>query len=177
MRDFIFFAIVALVVAGTAPRFIEQVGQRSHAPDAPQAMAARRDATPAPTPTTAANGSLTVRPDRSGHFHIEGRIDGRLMEFVVDTGATVVAIPEREAARLGIHPARRDYTAQIKTANGTILGAPTRLDMVEVGGLMVRDVAAVIIPDAALSENLLGMSFLSRLRRFEFGEGRLVLEQ
>jgi len=175
MRDFIFFAIVAVVVAVTAPRFIEQMSQRSRPPDAPLAMTARPNASPAPT--AAVNGRLTVRPDNSGHFHIDGRIDGRRMEFVVDTGATVVAIPESEAARLGIHPARRDYTAQIKTANGTILGAPRRLDMVEVGGLMVRDVAAVIMPDAALTENLLGMSFLSRLRRFEFGEGRLVLEQ
>jgi aspartyl protease family protein len=49
--------------------------------------------------------------------------------------------------------------------------------MVEVGGMIVRDVAVVVMPDAALSENLLGMSFLSRLRRFEFAEGRLVVEQ
>jgi aspartyl protease family protein len=175
MRDFIFFAIVALVVAVTAPRFIDQMGQRSRAADAPQAMTAQPNASAAPA--TAANGRLTVRPDNNGHFHIEGRVDGRRMEFVVDTGATVIAIPEREAALIGIHPSRRDYTAQIKTANGTILGAPTRLDMVEVGGLIVRNVTAVIMPDTALSENLLGMSFLSRLRRFEFGEGRLVLEQ
>src|SRR5215831_17665015 len=173
MRDFIFFAIVALVVAVTAPRFIEHMGQRSRAADAPQAMTAQPEASAAST----AGGRLTVRPDNNGHFHLEGRVDGRRMEFVVDTGATVVAIPEREAALLGIHPSRRDYTAQIKTANGMILGAPTRLDMVEVGGLIVRNVTAVIMPDAALSENLLGMSFLSRLRRFEFGEGRLVLEQ
>jgi aspartyl protease family protein len=50
--------------------------------------------------------------------------------------------------------------------------------MVEVGsGLVVRDVAAVVMPDGALSENLLGMSFLSRLRRFEVADGKLVLEQ
>jgi aspartyl protease family protein len=99
------------------------------------------------------------------------------MDFMVDTGATIIAIPLREAARLGIHPARREYTAQIRTANGIILAAPTQLNRVEIGGLTVRDVAAVILPDEALSENLLGMSFLSRLRRFEIAEGRLVMEQ
>jgi aspartyl protease family protein len=125
-----------------------------------------------------ANGrTFTVRRDNNGHFQVEGRIDGRRMDFIVDTGATVIAIPEREAARLGIHPARREYKAQIRTANGTIRGAPTRLGMVEVGGLLVRDVAAVIMPDEALAENLLGMSFLSRLRRFEMADGRLLLEQ
>jgi aspartyl protease family protein len=49
--------------------------------------------------------------------------------------------------------------------------------MVEVGDLIVRDVAAVILPDGALSDNLLGLSFLSRLRRSEYSDGRLVLEQ
>ena len=65
--------------------------------------------------------------DNRGHYNVEGRVDGRRMDFVVDTGATIIAIPAREAARLGIHPARRDYTAQIRTANGTIRAAPTQL--------------------------------------------------
>jgi aspartyl protease family protein len=63
------------------------------------------------------------------------------------------------------------------TANGSVRAAPALLDKVEVGDLIVRDVAAVILPDGALSDNLLGLSFLSRLRRFEYSDGRLVLEQ
>ncbi len=63
-----------------------------------------------------------------------------------------------------------------ETANGTVRGAPVRLDMVEIGGLMLRNVTAVVLPDEALSENLLGLSFLSRLHRFEYRDGRLVLE-
>ena len=54
------------------------------------------------------------------------------------------------------------------TANGTIKAAPTRLAMVDIGGLVVRDVDAIVLPDEALSENLLGRSFLSKLRRFEY---------
>ena len=49
--------------------------------------------------------------------------------------------------------------------------------MMDVGGLIVRDVDAMVLPDEALSENLLGMSFLSRLKRFEYANGRMVLEQ
>jgi aspartyl protease family protein len=49
--------------------------------------------------------------------------------------------------------------------------------MMDVGGLIVRDVEAMVLPDEALSENLLGLSFLSRLKRFEYANGRLVLEQ
>jgi aspartyl protease family protein len=174
MRNFLVFAIFALVVAALAPRFIDKVGG---APSKPAQAVAARPA-PVPEPASVSNGrGYTVRPDNRGHFNVEARIEGRRMDFVVDTGATVIAIPEREASRIGIHPARRDYTAQIKTANGTVYAAPTRLAMVEVGGLIVRDVAAVVMPDQALSENLLGMSFLSRLRRFEFTDGRLVMEQ
>ena len=49
--------------------------------------------------------------------------------------------------------------------------------MMDVGGLIVRDVEAMVLPDEALSENLLGLSFLSKLRRFEYANGRLVMEQ
>jgi len=49
--------------------------------------------------------------------------------------------------------------------------------MMDVGGLIVRDVEAMVLPDEALSENLLGLSFLSKLKRFEYANGRLVMEQ
>jgi aspartyl protease family protein len=102
---------------------------------------------------------------------------GRLINFMVDTGASVIALTVSDAARLGIHPAQRDFTVEVRTANGSVRAAPARLDKVEVGDLIVRDVAAVILADGALSDNLLGLSFLSRLRRFEYSDGRLVLEQ
>ena len=70
----------------------------------------------------------------------------------------------------------RDYVAQLKTANGTVRGAPVRLDLVEIGRLAVRNVPGVVLADEALSQNLLGLSFLSRLRRFEYRDRRLVLE-
>lgn len=172
MRAFVFIAAFTLVLAGAIPRLLEHVGKGAPAPT--QAMTAR----PAPEPAVSSGGrSFTARAGRNGHFYVEARVDGRRIDFVVDTGASYIAIPEREAARLGIHPTRRDYTARMSTANGVVLGAPTRLNMVEVGGLMVRDVAAVVMPDAALRDNLLGMSYLSRLRRFEIANGKLVLEQ
>jgi aspartyl protease family protein len=175
MWNFVLIAVFALVMAAITPQLIQRMGTPSGAP-APQAMVARPAASSTPAASSSSR-SLTVRADRRGHFQVDARVDGRRMDFLVDTGATVIAIPEREAARLGIHPARREYTAQIRTANGTVHGAPTRLGMIEVGGLTVRDVEAVIMPDEALGQNLLGMSFLLRLRRFEFAEGRLMLEQ
>ena len=65
----------------------------------------------------------------------------------------------------------------VTTANGKVRAAPVKLAMVEIGGVTVRNVEGLVMPDESLSENLLGMSFLSRLRRFEFADGRLMLEQ
>src|SRR5215211_7669997 len=172
MWNFVLIAVFVLVMAVITPQLIERMGLPSCASPPPQAMTARPAASSAPA-VSYGSRSLTVRPDRRGHFQVDARVDGRRMDFVVDTGATVIAIPEREAGRLGIHPARREYTAQIRTANGMVQAAPTRLAMVEIGGIIVRDVQAVIMPNEALSENLLGMSFLSRLRRFEVADGRL----
>ena len=61
----------------------------------------------------------------------------------------------------------RDYTAIVSTANGRIKAAPAKLERIEVGDITVFDVPALVLPDEALSKNLLGVSFLSRLRRYE----------
>jgi aspartyl protease family protein len=121
--------------------------------------------------------SLSIPRDARGHFQTEGRIDGQRIAFMVDTGASVIALNETSAARFGLRPSRSDYNATVATANGTIKAARTRLAMVELGGLVVRDVDAMVLHDEALSENLLGLSFLSRLKRFEYAGGKMMLEQ
>jgi aspartyl protease family protein len=136
-----------------------------------------RKSPPADTVAQAGNRILNIPPDARGHFATEGRIDGQRIAFMVDTGASVIALNESSAARFGLRPARGDYKATVTTANGTIRAAPTRLAMVDIGGLVVRDVDAMVLPDGALSENLLGLSFLSKLKRFEYANGRMVLEQ
>jgi aspartyl protease family protein len=118
-----------------------------------------------------------IPKDGRGHFSTDGRIDGRKVSFMVDTGASVIALTESSAALVGIRPARGDYNAPVSTANGVVKGARARLPSVDVGGIEVRDVEAMVLPDNVLSENLLGLSYLSRLRRFEFANGKLVLEQ
>jgi aspartyl protease family protein len=112
-----------------------------------------------------------------GHFATEGRINGQRVGFMVDTGASVVALNETSAARFGLRPPPGQYTMNVTTANGTVKGARARLDALDIGGLVVRDVEALVLPDEALSENLLGLSFLSRLKRFEYADGLLVLQQ
>jgi aspartyl protease family protein len=169
MRGIIVFAVCTLVIAGLIPRFLANATN-------PAAMSVTTNAS-APTPTSYDYRTVTLFADRRGHFQVNGMIDGRPMNFMVDTGASVIALRESDASRLGVHPSQRDYTAQVKTANGAARAAPVRLDRVEIGGLAVNNVAAIVMPDEMLTENLLGMSFLSQLRRVEMGNGRLVLER
>jgi aspartyl protease family protein len=134
---------------------------------------------PAPVERVAQTGlrSLSIPRDARGHFETEGRIEGQRIGFMVDTGASVIALNETSAARFGLRPSRGDYNSTVTTANGTVKAARTRIAMVDIGGLVVRDVDAMVLPDEALSENLLGLSFLSKLKRFEYANGTMVLEQ
>ena len=88
-----------------------------------------------------------------------------------------MVLRESDAARVGIRPRPSDYTAIVSTANGKIKAAPAKLDRIELGGITVYDVPALVLPDEVLGQNLLGVSFLSRLKRYEYANGRLVLEQ
>lgn len=126
---------------------------------------------------SAGRRSHIIAKDSRGHFSTDGRVDGRRIGFMVDTGASVIALTESSAAQVGIRPSRSDYTSPVSTANGVVKAARARLASVDIGGLEVRDVEAMVLPDDVLSENLLGLSYLSRLKRFEYSGGKLVLEQ
>ena len=132
---------------------------------------------PAPPPAPASPRRVAFDADRSGHFIVPAVIDGRSLDMMVDTGATTIALTEATARRLGIRPARSDFRYAVSTANGTVMVAMVELAEVRVGGITVRDVAATVVPGDALRTNLLGMSFLGRLSRFEMAGDQLVLHR
>jgi aspartyl protease family protein len=173
MRSLVTFAAMALAAGVLVPRYLSQHGQTANV--APTVIAARSDAAVASNPADA--GSMVLSPDGHGHFHVDGRVDARPMNFIIDTGASMIALTARDAATLGIHPGFNDYTITVQTANGTVRAAPVTLDRVEIGSIAIRDVSAIVMPEGALSDNLLGMTFLSRLHRYEYSDGRMVLEQ
>ena len=167
--------VITAAVIGGLGVFMAQMAEKMTPASA--STNAGKETAPVPLPAQTGVRSLNIPRDARGHFATEGRIDGQRIAFMVDTGASVIALNESSAARFGLRPVPNQYTARVSTANGTIKAAPTRIAMVEVGGLIVRDVDAMVLPDEALSENLLGLSFLSKLRRFEYANGTLVLEQ
>ncbi len=169
MRQIIVIAGLFLALGGYFTQYFEKVLTAPKEAQPATAMAA--------TPAPSGGRTVTIPRDKRGHFQVNARVDGRQVDFMVDTGASLITLTATSAARLGIRPPARDFTAQVKTANGTARAARTELNRVEIDGVVVRNVAALVMPDEALSENLLGLSFLSKLRRFEYANGKLVLEQ
>jgi aspartyl protease family protein len=171
MRQLMIFAVVLVVLGSVAARYADQ------AVSSPPPQAAVVQPAYEPREPTTSGRSLTLEADRLGHFQADARIDGRTVDFIVDTGASLVVLRESDAARVGIRPRPSDYTATAVTANGRIKAARATIDRIELGGITVYDVPAMVLPDQALAKNLLGVSFLSRLRRYEYANGRIVLEQ
>jgi aspartyl protease family protein len=166
--------IAAAIMAGLGT-FMAQMAEKMTLPTASATVVPKT--APVETPAPTSYRTFSIARDARGHFATEARIDGQRIAFMVDTGASVVALNESSAARFGLRPVPSQYTVTVTTANGTLKAAPARIAMIEVGGLILRDVDAMVLPDEALSENLLGLSFLSRLKRFEYADGQMVLQQ
>jgi aspartyl protease family protein len=171
MRQILFLAVAALVAGGYLARYADKTVVE------PMPQAATVRPVEQPMQSSAGQHKMELSSGRDGHFHADARIDGRHVDFLVDTGASMVVLRESDASMIGIHLMMRDYTAVVSTANGEIKAAPIKLDRIEIGDITVFDVPALVLPDEALSQNLLGVAFLSRLRRYEVADGRLVIEQ
>ena len=139
---------------------------------------ARKRGLPRPPPRPDASGAtVTFTANRSGHFLLEPQINGTPIRMLVDTGATFVALNDRDARSVGVAPAPQEFKMRMPTANGIVMAAPVTLREIAVGGISVHDIPAVVIPEDKLGVSLLGMTFLSKLSRFEVSSGRLVLSR
>ncbi len=108
-----------------------------------------------------------------GHFVASGRINGEAVVFLLDTGATDVAIPAEVAGKLGL---ARGAPILLQTANGQTTGYRTVLDSLSLGDIVLRDVRAIVAPGFDGEQILLGMSALKQLE-FTQRAGTLVLRQ
>ncbi|MBS9403801.1 TIGR02281 family clan AA aspartic protease [Halomonas sp. TRM85114] len=114
---------------------------------------------------------VVLERNRSGHFVATGRINGEPVDFLLDTGATYVAVPGDLAERLGLAPSG---SAWFNTANGLVRGELTTLDEVSLGGFSASQVRGSISPGLDGDTALLGMSFLNRFD-IEIRDSRMML--
>jgi len=106
---------------------------------------------------------LSIARGNSGHYWVAGSVNGQGVQFLVDTGATSVAMNEAQAKRLGLDYQQRGQPMQVNTAGGVVPGWRLSLDRVKVGSIEVLGVEAAILAGGSPSEVLLGMSFLNRV--------------
>ena len=116
---------------------------------------------------------VVLRRNRFGHYVTPGEINGQPVTFMLDTGATGVAVPAAVAERLGLNRGRAYRT---QTANGTAITYAARLDSVSVGGIALQNVQAGITPGLQMDQVLLGMSFLKHIEFTQRGN-TLILRQ
>ena len=120
---------------------------------------------------------VSLTANSLGHFNIVAEINGMPVDMMADTGATYVALTFKTALSLGLQPSDLPFDRETDTANGVTAVAPVTLEELRVGGIVVHNVEAVVTPPGTLSQNLLGMSFINRLSRFEMSGRRLTLTQ
>lgn len=125
--------------------------------------------------TDARTPPAAVRKAADGHFWAEGEVNGEPVKFLVDTGATAVALTPHDAERLGFRTRDLTYSYRVTTAGGHSRAAAVTLASVSVGGARLDDVGALVI-EKGLDTSLLGMSYLGRLSGFEATREALILQ-
>jgi len=118
---------------------------------------------------------VRIRKRLDGHFTAAVKVNGTSISMIVDTGASTIVLKPEDAEKAGIDVSRLTYRVPVITANGRTIAARVRLDEVAVGPLDRKKVDALVAQPGALTQSLLGMSFLSRLRSYEFSGDFLTL--
>jgi aspartyl protease family protein len=131
-----------------------------------------------PQTSLSANGAVevTLTKSNNGHFEADGIVNGQSVSFLVDTGASSIVLTYRDALNAGISQDSLSFSAPISTANGEALAADVRLNEIGIGGIIRRDIRAMVAEDGKLDQSLLGMSFLSSLSSYTVRQDKLILQ-
>lgn len=129
-----------------------------------------------PSHSWSKNGELIISRNQDGHFYTEALINGTKIKFLIDTGASDVALTAEDARLLRYDLSRLKYSRHYSTANGTVTAAPITLQNLQIGPKIFYDVPAHIASgNNELDISLLGMSAISRFKSFKIDKDLLIL--
>ncbi|KJS21357.1 MAG: hypothetical protein VR78_00305 [Hoeflea sp. BRH_c9] len=129
-----------------------------------------------PVNITDANGqAVSIRKSLNGHFEAAGSVNGQAVDFLIDTGATSIALSHEDAMSIGFSEQDLSYTLVITTANGRARAAPVRLDSLAIGSIERTSLHAMVTEPGRLDQSLLGMNFISSLTAFEMRRDEVIL--
>ncbi len=120
------------------------------------------------------NQQIIIRASEDGHFYVDTKINGAAVRFMIDTGASDIALNLTDAAKIGINTTNLNFNKRYQTANGTSFGASVTLEKVEIAGVKFINLPASI-NSGNMGISLLGMSFLKRLKKYEVFQDKLIL--
>jgi aspartyl protease family protein len=164
----IWTVIILALATGYLYRFdLQEVGHRLSAGLVPGRAVTR--------PIEGGGDEVVIRKAMNGHFQVRAMVNGGEVDFLVDTGATSIALGFEDAMAIGIDPDALQFTQPVMTANGMAQAAPVRIDRIAIGGIERSNVRATVSEPGRLERSLLGMSFLGNLSSFEMRGDELIL--
>ena len=158
------FLVVVAVGAG--------IGAMMPAGDAPNAEAAASEQAGTVSPTEPLR-ELSLERRQDGHFYVDGLVNGHETRFLIDTGASHIALTLDDAKSIGIDVSPEDFRYVGQGAGGPVRGQPVMLDRVAIGGRVVTNAHAAVIE--GLSISLLGQSVLTQLGTLEMNDRQLII--
>lgn len=169
LRSVLIISGITVAVALFAPDLVGRYSERRPTAPAPRAMNI------APSKQADYGGNVHIAADRFGHYQAEVQVNGRSLDALVDTGASFVVLRFEDAQSLGVIYAGDPFDIPVQTANGVGHVRRVKLSSVRVGSIQLDDVDAAVAEEGMLARNLLGMSFLRRLSRYEVRDNTLIL--
>ena len=131
--------------------------------------------TPGQPIVDAKSGDVSFRRGLSGHFEVKSEINGAAIPLIFDTGASAMVLTYEDARKAGIDTRHLLFDTPVATANGTGRAAIVRLDDVDIGGIVRKNIRAYVADRGALDTSLLGMTFLETLSRYSVTRDSLQL--
>jgi len=179
LRVAVFFAFAAIgaaiLASGAMPGLVENFAQVAR-PIQPPAMQGS-PASPDPVVKPPGYGEVAIAADRGGQYTSDVVVNGQYVKMMVDTGATMVVLSSRSAARIGLSVFPADFKGHVQTANGVARVAQVTLGTMQIGSIALYNVDAWVLEGGAGNVDLLGMSFLRRLASVEQKSGELILRR
>ncbi len=163
------FLFGAAVAGYTYREELLSVAQRVGSEIAPPGMIVRADA------QVDGERAVKIRRRSDGHFIARVNANGQPVSMLVDTGASTVVLNPADAQKLGIEVDKLRFQVPVQTANGTTFAASVRLRALSIGPIQLTNVDALVAKPGTLKDSLLGMTFLNRLRSYEFSGDFLTL--
>ena len=120
--------------------------------------------------------TASLRKEGDGHYWATARVNGAVVKFLVDTGATMISLTKRDARKIGVDTDKLERVVDVRTAAGRVKAGTVFIEKIEIDGVALENVQAVVL-DEGLEYSLLGMSFLNRLEGWDVTPGAIIIHQ